>query len=134
LIDDNLNSLTWWTEKHNNYASREAVDLLNLEFKFMPHDSVASTSGGGQAGLKRWVKEHVYSRLPTGYRAFMYFAYRYFIRLGFLDGKEGAIFHFLQGFWYRYLVDCKVYEVKNLMKSSNLNAKVAIEKVLGIHV
>ena len=35
LIDDNLNSLTWWTEKHNKYASREAVDLLNLEFAFM---------------------------------------------------------------------------------------------------
>ena len=36
IIDDNLNSLTWWTEKHNRYASREAVDLLNLEYGFMP--------------------------------------------------------------------------------------------------
>jgi hypothetical protein len=50
LIDDNLNSLTWWTEKHNRYASREAVDLLNLEYGFMPHDSVASLRGRSQAG------------------------------------------------------------------------------------
>lgn len=42
LIDDNLNTLTWWTNKHNRYASREAVDLLNLEYRFMPHDSAAS--------------------------------------------------------------------------------------------
>lgn len=46
LIDDNLNSLTWWTAKHNSYASREAVDLLNLEYNFMPHDSVANLCGG----------------------------------------------------------------------------------------
>ena len=46
LIDDNLNSLTWWTEKHNRYASREAVDLLNLEYGFMPRDSVARLRGG----------------------------------------------------------------------------------------
>jgi hypothetical protein len=73
LIDDNLNSLTWWTDKHNKYASREAVDLLNLQYHFMPHDSVASLRGGKQAGVKRWVKEVVYARLPGGFRAFAYF-------------------------------------------------------------
>jgi hypothetical protein len=36
--------------------------------------------------------------------------YRYFIKLGFLDGKEGLIFHFLQGFWFRFLVDAKIFE------------------------
>jgi len=41
IIDDNLNSLTWWTEKHNAYASREVVDLLNLEYGFMAHETVA---------------------------------------------------------------------------------------------
>jgi glycosyltransferase involved in cell wall biosynthesis len=67
LIDDNLNSLTWWTDKHNKYASREAVDLLNLQYHFMPHDSVASLRGGKQAGVKRWVKEVVYARLPEAF-------------------------------------------------------------------
>ena len=56
IIDDNLQSLTWWTAKHNSYASREAVDLLNLEYGFMPHDTVASLRGGQQAGVKRWLK------------------------------------------------------------------------------
>lgn len=134
LIDDNLNSLTWWTDKHNKYASREAVDLLNLEFAFMKNDSVASAKGGSQAGLKRWVKEKIYARLPVGFRAMAYFLYRYVIRLGFLDGKEGTMFHFLQGYWYRYLVDCKVYEVKRYMSIHNSDIKLAIEKVLDIRL
>jgi glycosyltransferase involved in cell wall biosynthesis len=134
LIDDNLNSLTWWTIKHNNYASREAVDLLNLEFGFMPHDSVASLRGGKQAGVKRWIKEVLYARLPGGFRAFAYFLYRYVIRLGFLDGQAGTAFHFLQGFWYRYLVDAKVSEVKRYMKEKRVDVVAAIDCVLNIKV
>jgi len=132
MIDDNLNSLTWWTEKHNKYASREAVDLLNLEYGFMPHDSVASLRNGKQTGVKRWLKEEVYARLPGGFRAFTYFFYRYVIRMGFLDGQAGTAFHFLQGFWYRYLVDAKVFEVKRYMRDTNANIVVAIDKVLGV--
>ena len=134
MIDDNLNQLTWWTEKHNKYASREAVDLLNLEHHFMPHDSVASLRGGKQAGVKRWVKEVVYARLPGGFRAFAYFSYRYFFRLGFLDGPAGTAFHFLQGFWYRYLVDAKVAEVKRHMRENGVSVEQAISAVLGIKV
>lgn len=134
IIDDNLNTLSWWTEKHNKYASREAVDLLNLEYGFMPHDSIASLRGGNQAGVKRWLKERIYARLPTGFRAFAYFFYRYVLRLGFLDGQAGTAFHFLQGFWYRYLVDAKVSEVKRYMQEHKVNVTLAVERVLGVKV
>ncbi len=134
IIDDNLNSITWWTDKHNSYASREAVDLLNLEYSFMPHDSVAELSLRSQAGIKRWIKENIYARLPGGFRAFVYFFYRYVIRLGFLDGQAGASFHFLQGFWYRYLVDVKVSEVKRYMRDHDCDAVTAIKRVLEIQV
>lgn len=132
LIDDNLNSLSWWTDKHNRYASREVVDLLNLEYGFMPHDSVAALRGASQAGVKRWIKENVYARLPGGLRAFAYFSYRYFLRLGFLDGRAGNAFHFLQGFWYRYLVDAKLAEVKRYMLDHDCDVTDAIEHVLDI--
>ncbi len=134
IIDDNLNSLTWWTEKHNAYASREVVDLLNLEYGFMTHETVADIRGGQQAGVKRWLKERVYARLPGGLRAFFYFIYRYVIRFGFLDGKEGTAFHVLQGFWYRYLVDMKYHEVRKYMAENNLDAVTAIHDVLEIDV
>lgn len=110
------------------------MDLLNLEYGFMPHDSVARLCGGSQAGVKRWLKEVVYARLPGGLRALAYFLYRYVIRLGFLDGQAGAAFHLLQGFWYRYLVDAKVAEVKRYMAASRCDVATAIERVLGIRV
>ncbi|WP_170429444.1 glycosyltransferase family 2 protein [Ruegeria arenilitoris] len=133
LLDDNLNSLSWWTDKHNAYASREVVDMLNHEFQFMPIETVAGL-GKGQAGLKRWLKEKVYSRSPGGLRAFLYFLYRYVLRLGFLDGREGLAFHVLQGFWYRFLVDAKLQEVRSYMDRNGSTAPQAIRAVLKIDV
>lgn len=72
--------------------------------------------------------------MPKGFRSFLYFVFRYFINLGFLDGSSGFAFHFLQGFWYRYLVDVKIAEVKYFMKSKNVDIKTAIFVVLGIEV
>lgn len=134
IVDDNLNPLTWWTEKHNSYASREVVDLLNLEYGFMAHETVADLRSGQQAGIKRWVKEKVYARLPGGIRAFVYFLYRYVVRLGILDGKEGRTFHVLQGLWYRYLVDMKLHEVKAYMRRNDVDVVTAIRDVLGFDV
>jgi glycosyltransferase involved in cell wall biosynthesis len=134
IIDDNMNPLGWWTDKHNSYASREVVDILNQEYGFMERDTVAALQGGGQAGLKRWVKENLYARAPAGGRAFVYFLYRYVIRLGFLDGREGAAFHVLQGLWYRFLVDAKLQEVRSYMRARDVDAVTAIDRVLGIRV
>lgn len=134
ILDDNLHSLTWWTQKHNAYASREVIDLLNLEYGFMPHETVANLRSGQQAGIKRWIKENVYARLPGGFRAFAYFFYRYVIRLGFLDGREGLAFHILQGFWYRFLVDAKLYEVRKYMREEDADVVTAIDRILGIKV
>ncbi|MEO1987404.1 MAG: glycosyltransferase family 2 protein [Martelella sp.] len=134
IIDDNRNSLTWWTKKHNSYASREVVDLLNLEYHFMPHETVANLHGNQQAGKKRWIKEHIYNRLPGGLRAFLYFVYRYVLRLGFLDGSAGTAFHVLQGLWYRYLVDTKLREVKSYMHRNDVDVLTAIKDILEIEI
>ena len=93
--------LTEWIAKHNWYASRECQDIKKRE---------AAAKLEGQAGMTRWLKQNIYLRFPPFYRALLYWFYRYFFRLGFLDGTEGLIYHFLQGFWYRFLVDAKLYE------------------------
>ncbi|AIY12359.1 glycosyltransferase family 2 protein [Cellulophaga baltica] len=113
FVDHNQNSLGWWTEKHNNYAVREAVDLLNLEYKFIAPKTEQSKAYelSADAQSKR-DKKKKYANLPLFWRAFIYFAYRYFFKLGFTQGKEGFLWHFLQGWWYRTLVDAKIYEVK----------------------
>ena len=63
------------------------------------------------------MKINIYNKLPMGLRSAFYFIYRYFILLGFLDGKEGLIYHFLQGFWYRSLVDIKLIEYRKEIKN-----------------
>ena len=132
IVDDNLNSLDWWIAKHNNYASREAVDLLNLKYQLMSQDHLDNAHGHSKAGLKRKIKEGIYAKLPGGARSFAYFVYRYFILLGFLDKQEGRQFHFLQALWYRYLVDMKVAEVEKYMAKNRVSAIEAIRAVLGI--
>lgn len=59
-------------------------------------------------------KEKIYNRLPLWVGPSVYFFYRYLFQFGFLDGRSGLIYHFLQGFWYRFLVNAKVveYEVR----------------------
>lgn len=134
VIDENLNVMDWWIAKHNGYASREAVDLLNLRYGFMPLDTVGDLRAGTSAGIKRWFKENIYSKAPAGFRALAFFLYRYVVRLGFLDGAAGAVFHVLQGFWFRYLCDVKVTEVERHMRSTGDGVTAAIHKVLGIRI
>lgn len=132
FVDNNLNNITWWTNKHNSYATREAIDLLNSKYGFLP---VVSNSGTltRQARRTRWLKENIYIHLPLGLRAFLFFAYRMIFRLGILDGRSGFTFHFLQGFWYRYLVDIKVQEVEHRMRKEGIDCVEAIQCEFGIN-
>lgn len=112
--DENLNDLTWWSEKHNRYASREALNMLRMRYGLDDdEEGVRPRLCGNNAERKRWLKLR-YARMPLFVRPFLYFVARYFLKLGFLDGKAGFVWYVLQGFWYRFLVDAKTYE---LMKS-----------------
>lgn len=110
--DENLNGLTWWTQKHNGYATREAENMLRMRYG-MDEDSegVAPRLLGNDAERKRWLKLR-YARMPLFARPFIYFFIRYFVKLGFLDGKSGFVWYVLQGFWYRFLVDAKIFELR----------------------
>ncbi|MEM1391459.1 MAG: glycosyltransferase family 2 protein, partial [Pseudomonadota bacterium] len=124
--DINLNSISWWTEKHNGYASREAIDLLNLKYGFLPKTRQNKSQKSPQAALKRFLKENLYRHLPTSLRSFLYFMYRYIFRFGFLDGRRGLYFHFLQGFWYRMLVDSKIMDIEQYMAAEGCSVTEAI--------
>jgi hypothetical protein len=54
--------------------------------------------------------------LPMGLRAWMFYFYSYYLRLGFLDGREGRIYTFLHAYWYRFLVDTMVFENEKKME------------------
>jgi len=98
--------LSFFINKHNWYASNEVKDYIkNMECK-----SETGRNLDKSAGLKRFIKFNIYYKLPMGMRAHLYYIYRYYFKMGFLDGKEGKIYAFLQAYWYRYLVDAKIYE------------------------
>ncbi|MCR5304551.1 MAG: glycosyltransferase family 2 protein [Lachnospiraceae bacterium] len=103
IIDCNEKSLSWWISKHNRYSDLEAQSY------FLDSGNEDLSGAGAQTGRKKVLKGWYY-RLPPFFRAMVYFNYRYFIKGGFLDGTEGLIFHFLQAFWYRFLVDSKIWE------------------------
>ena len=91
--------LTFFTNKCNWYSTREAMDYFD-QIKINKEN----------ADFKTRLKMNVYYKLPLGFRSWIYYVYRYYFRLGFLDGKEGKIFAFLHAYWYRFLVDAKIYE------------------------
>ncbi len=118
--DHNLNDLSFFTEKHNRYASREAIDILNQRYSlFEPAvpGGHPETPSSRAAALKRWAKNTVYNRLPIWFGPPVYFFFRYVLQLGFLDGVEGLIYHGLQGGWYRFLVASKVHEWDRRIRS-----------------
>lgn len=108
FYDDNLNNLKWWTNKHNGYAIREVADLLDIEYGLTTNEKNALE---GQAASQRSMK-HRYAKMPLFWRAFLYFCIRYFLKGGILEGKVGFLWCFLQGWWYRTLVDAIIYEIK----------------------
>jgi len=115
LLHSNYKGLKDWLVKHVGYAERECLDLSR------PGDT--SVHLHRQARRKRWLKEHVYSRLPLFARAWLYWAYRYFLRLGFLDGPEGFAYHFLQALWYRSLVDAVLLERRSAQMVPSYNGR-----------
>lgn len=132
LSDINLNSVTWWTGKHTGYAAREAIDILNHRYGFLPRDAFAESGTSFQIRAKRFIKENVYWKLPGGSRALAYFLYRFFLRLGFLDGVPGYYFHLLQGLWYRTLVDAAVQEILAHAEGRGIPIVDAIRERTGI--
>jgi glycosyltransferase involved in cell wall biosynthesis len=129
FVDDNLNSLSWWTAKHNDYATREAVDILNRKYQFLETPGMpGENANAAQVVNKRWYKNNLYLRLPLFLRAFLYFQFRYWIKLGFLDGRKGLVWHFLQAFWYRFLVDAKILQIEWWAKTENKSVQTVLEE------
>jgi glycosyltransferase involved in cell wall biosynthesis len=112
LIEDNRNEseIAVWIGKHNRYAVLQARE----EEARKAGAAGLSTRGSafGSPDDRTRLRKRVWNRLPLYVRPFGYFFYRYVLRLGFLDGKEGFIFHFMQAFWYRLLVDINRDEIR----------------------
>jgi glycosyltransferase involved in cell wall biosynthesis len=128
FADHNLQDLTFFTDKHNHYASREALDVLNNRLHlFKPQQALTAETTARQAKIKRFLKESFYNRIPFELASFGYFLYRYIVQLGFLDGREGLTYHVLQCFWYRFLVGAKLRELNEAVKNASTPEEIRSE-------
>ena len=117
IVEDNRNehTITAWTEKHTRYAALQAREELMRAAEPPPPGLTPSLFGSPDERVL-WLKRR-WTRLPLYWRPTLYFLYRYVLRLGFLDGREGFVFHVLQAFWYRLLVDINIDELRRAATS-----------------
>lgn len=106
---NDFRDLTYWVSKHNWYATRAAKDYFDHLETGDDYSNLDFT-----CKLRRMIKYKIYYKMPMRLRCWFYFMYRYWIKLGFLDGKEGFLYAFLQAYWYRILVDAKIHEIKKM--------------------
>lgn len=112
LIDDIAMSLSEWTARHNRWADGEVAELDAKQ----EAGRLVADAKGNPAQRKRALREK-YNKLPLFVRPFALFTYRFVFKLGFLDGTEGFIFWVLQTFWFRFLIDAKIWEKRNLRRA-----------------
>lgn len=122
LVDDNLKDIGWWTEKHVGYSVRQMIEYINLEHPELLGDAADRGSLSAAARNKRRLKHGLYGRMPLYLRAGLYFLFRYFVRLGFLDGQRGFVFHTMQGFWYFLLVDAQIDQARGIIRRGGVRA------------
>lgn len=111
LLHDAKKGIGYWIEKHVMYARLEAEEQLTgagarrLRAAARPGVHVEGVGRNRLRGL-------VWNRLPIFVRPFLLFTYRYFVRLGFLDGVPGLVYCFLHEAWYHFLVDLRLWELR----------------------
>lgn len=102
-------SILFYLEKHLRYAEAFAQEELGRRIEKTPFKAEPKLFGTPDQRIL-WMKSRYY-RMPLFVRPLLYFLYRYFFLFGFLDGATGTLFHFLQAFWFRLVVDVRLAEL-----------------------
>lgn len=111
LLEENLkeNNIHFWIEKHNRYSDLVASEEVE-RMQTLRRQTTTPKFWGSPYERTAWLKG-LWWRQPRYIRPMLYFTYRMIFRLGILDGRTGIVFHFLQGFWFRLIVDVKIDEL-----------------------
>jgi exosortase/archaeosortase family protein len=111
ILEENLkeNNISFWIDKHNRYSDLAAQEEVE-RMQNIRHQTLKPTLFGSPDECTAWLKQ-LWWQLPRYVRPLLYFIYRMIFQLGLFDGRTGIIFHFLQGFWFRLMVDVKIDEI-----------------------
>lgn len=110
ILEENLkeNEISFWIAKHNRYSDLVAEEEVE-RMKALRQQTIKPNLFGDPYQRMAFLKK-LWWGMPRFVRPFFYFTYRMIFQLGILDGKTGIIFHFLQGFWFRIVIDIKIEE------------------------
>lgn len=110
ILEENLkeNEISFWISKHNRYSDLVAEEEVE-RMQALRSQTIQPKLFGDPYQRMAFLKK-IWWQLPRFLRPFIYFGYRMTFQLGILDGKTGILFHFLQGFWFRIIVDVKIEE------------------------
>jgi glycosyltransferase involved in cell wall biosynthesis len=133
FYDHNLKTLNDWITKHNDYSSAEALNYLLSKYSFSNSGMINSKFNVEKNNIVQLKSRDFYDKLPLIIRSIMIFFFRYFICLGFLNGKAGLNYFFLQTLWYRIIVDLKILDVEKQLKK-NTSFKDVVEKNLNLKI
>ena len=111
ILEENLkeNNIRFWIEKHNRYSDLVAQEEVERMMQ-MRNQTIRPHFWGTPDERTAWRKQ-LWWKMPRYVRPMIYFTQRIIFQLGILDGRTGIIFHFLQGFWFRLIVDIKIDEI-----------------------
>ncbi|MDB5145701.1 MAG: hypothetical protein JWQ66_4414 [Mucilaginibacter sp.] len=121
ILEENLkeNNISFWINKHNRYSDLVAQEEVE-RMQHMRSQTIKPGFWGSPDERTAWLKQ-LWWQLPRYVRPMLYFIYRMFFQLGIFDGRTGIIFHFLQAFWFRLIVDIKIDEI--LQKNAKTSSK-----------
>ena len=98
--------LSSYIRRYNWYAGRELMDYIEGR-------RLAGAEGeqlDKHLQAQRRKKFGIYYKAPRFIRCWLWFIYNYIFRLGFLDGREGFLYHYFECMWYRMLIDARIFE------------------------
>lgn len=111
ILEENLkeNNISFWIGKHNRYSDLVAQEEVERMQQLRTQTLKPRFFGSPDERTARL--KQVWWQLPRYVRPVIYFFHRMVFQLGILDGRTGVIFHFLQAFWFRLVVDIKIDEI-----------------------
>ncbi|SOD18596.1 glycosyltransferase family 2 protein [Pedobacter xixiisoli] len=120
ILEENLkeNDISFWITKHNRYSDLVADEEIE-RMRNLRGQTVRPKLFGDPYQRTAYFK-NLWWKLPLFIRPFIYFGIRMTFQLGFLDGRTGILFHFLQGFWFRLIVDMKISEKLDKNKNEQI--------------
>ena len=118
-INKNEDEIDFWIDKHQNFSTRIAVEEVLRKYKKLKWKIQPSIFGN--PNQKIIFLKSIWYKLPLLLRPFIYFFYRYFLKLGIFDGKVGLIYHFLHAFWFRFIIDVKIIQLDRAIKNNSIS-------------